>query len=217
MVRNRMNNRSRRKAIVLTRPVYNHMGNYMPNMFRTKFSYYYNAGATMNANNNIIQVFRGNSIYDPDYSGAGTRALGAYEMASIYNHYRVVGSRITVTASPKTVAEVGMLVVYPSTDVLVTGATSMKTLQAHPNAVRALCGQDEAPKTVVSYCSSNVPFGVGTADDPDFTSAISANPTNVWYWNVGIAGIENDTFNLDVTVEYYTILYELTTTYQAAL
>ena len=41
-------------------------------------------------------VFRANSVFDPDSSGIGHQPMGFDEMAANYNHYVVLGSKITV-------------------------------------------------------------------------------------------------------------------------
>lgn len=43
--------------------------------------------------------FRANSIYDPDYTATGHTMAGYNNMFALYNHYLVVGSKITVTWS----------------------------------------------------------------------------------------------------------------------
>ncbi len=41
-------------------------------------------------------VFRANSCFDPDYTGTGHQPRGWDEQANIYNHYCVLGAKITV-------------------------------------------------------------------------------------------------------------------------
>lgn len=43
-------------------------------------------------------VFRANSLFDPDYALGGHQPLGFDQWAAIYDHYCVVGSKITATA-----------------------------------------------------------------------------------------------------------------------
>jgi len=42
-------------------------------------------------------LFLANSIYDPNYSGTGHQPMGRDTYATLYNHYMVVNSKITVT------------------------------------------------------------------------------------------------------------------------
>jgi len=45
-------------------------------------------------------VYRANSVYDPDYTGAGHQPLGFDQMAGLYAHYRVLRSTIKITLQP---------------------------------------------------------------------------------------------------------------------
>lgn len=41
-----------------------------------------------------------NSLYDPDFTGAGHQPMGYDQMALLYNHYLVAGAKITVKCIP---------------------------------------------------------------------------------------------------------------------
>jgi len=43
--------------------------------------------------------FRGNSLYDPDYTSAGHQPLGFDEYSNLYEHFTVLGSKISITAA----------------------------------------------------------------------------------------------------------------------
>lgn len=45
----------------------------------------------------IINHFRANSLFDPNYSGVGHQPRGFDEHAALYDHYTVIGSKIKVT------------------------------------------------------------------------------------------------------------------------
>lgn len=53
----------------------------------------------------IDRLFRCNSLYDPDYTGSGHQPLGFDEMAVIYDHYEVLGSKITVNFACQSTTE----------------------------------------------------------------------------------------------------------------
>jgi len=56
----------------------------------------YNETISINSNANINgYVFRANSIYDPNSTGVGHQPMGHDIWANIYNHYVVVGAKIT--------------------------------------------------------------------------------------------------------------------------
>lgn len=45
---------------------------------------------------NAATVFRANSIHDPNFSGVGHQPLGHDQWAAFYDHYNVIGSKISV-------------------------------------------------------------------------------------------------------------------------
>jgi hypothetical protein len=49
-----------------------------------------------NGTGHVAYHFRANSLYDPDYDGAGHQPMGYDQMAAKYNHYQVLGSRIKI-------------------------------------------------------------------------------------------------------------------------
>lgn len=44
-----------------------------------------------------VHSFRANSLYDPDYTGTGHQPIGFDQYMQFYNHYTVVGAKITAT------------------------------------------------------------------------------------------------------------------------
>jgi len=55
-------------------------------------------------------TFRANSIFDPDFSGIGHQPMNHDTWATLYNHYVVVGSKVTVTFhNPTTTGNDGLL------------------------------------------------------------------------------------------------------------
>lgn len=203
------------KHTIIARPLKNFGTQYMPNQFMTRFVYTIDFGMTIGAGSITgTSLFRGNSIYDPDYSGVGTRAMGASEMSSIYDNYRVISSRITCAVSGKTVSNPIRFTVYPTRD---TAAPTQAIALSHPNAVRCHIAEALECRQVQNYCRTNVLYAVKKLDDVAFGSAMNANPTNAWYWAVMATGSQDDQVSVCCTIEYYTILYNLKTTYQAAL
>lgn len=46
-----------------------------------------------------VSTWRANSIFDPDFTGIGTQPLGYDQWAQFYNHYIVIGSKISCEVS----------------------------------------------------------------------------------------------------------------------
>lgn len=58
----------------------------------------YCSNGTIASTSGILQVhvFSANNLYDPDVTGTGHQPMGHDTMATLYNHYVVLGSKITV-------------------------------------------------------------------------------------------------------------------------
>lgn len=69
-----------------------------PKSVFTKLRYVWNGTLNPGAGGiNAIQVFRANSVYDPDYTGAGNQPRGFDEWMAVYDHFYVKRSKIKVT------------------------------------------------------------------------------------------------------------------------
>lgn len=196
------------KSVTNWYPVKNTGNSYMPLVFQTKLIYNLNADVTMGAGNYWKNVYRGNSIYDPDFTGVGTTVLGHAELSAIYGRYRVTGSRITVTYCSKTSAGGGVtLITYPTrTDPSASGIT---TVTNHPNKAEKSADNDGQPAQVQSYCSTRAMCATSSGDDFGFGTTMGTNPSTVWYWDVMAIGTLNDTGRVRLCIEYFVTLYDL--------
>ena len=86
---------------------------------------------TLNSASGVYDVhsFRANSLFDPDYNGVGHQPSNFDRWMEIYNHYTVVGSKITAKYMPST---------NPSSNaggyfgiMLTDDSTTMATVHAH--------------------------------------------------------------------------------------
>lgn len=157
----------------------------------------------------LMYVFRGNDIYDP-YNGAGDYfALGLTELAALYESYRVIGSKFTVKASfvSATNSEAIDVTVQPEHD---TGtATTQQAIRALPHAVRCTLHNDGMDHILTCYQSTKQVFAV-KSPEYGMSSGTGGSPTVPWYWNMWVhTGVTTWIANIEVTIEYYTMFYNL--------
>lgn len=158
------------------------------------------AGAT------AVYVFNASSLYDPNYTGTGHQPLGFDQIMAMYDHYVVLGAKVTVkfampSGSAYTVAQVGVhgaATVTPRTNgsaYVETGTTSMKMV-GFPSYF---------PQVTQGY-SPKVHMGVTNPMDADkLQGQINANPTDGWYWHVfAEPHLSSETVDVfaNVTIEY---------------
>jgi hypothetical protein len=134
------------------------------------------------------QTFRANSVYDPDYGGAGTTVAGYTQPAALYGRYRVSHFTADVeflntSAQPVYVYAVGT----PE----VTIGTSFAVLTAQRNIwTKAIASKDGAAmvKHKVSFPISRI-YGVPKSQvmmEDDFAGLVGGNPNNQVFFHCGV-------------------------------
>lgn len=202
----------------VTRPLRNFGQSLMPRMYRTKFVYTNDnhllstgAGASY-----AYYVFRGNSLYDPDYTGAGRTAIGHAEMATLYYNYKVIQSRITVQFFGSTFTQKGIRChIYP--DLSSADPGTQDVIMSHQVRASGMITEQTPNLQLVHTTKTCSMFGSSTADDYDFAAQFGGNPTLAWFWIVGITSGANDIVKATVTIEYDTICFSNKNTYGSAL
>lgn len=130
--------------------------------------------------------FRGNSVYDPDYTGTGTQPNGFDQWASFYNSYVVLGSSISADIMGATQSCTSALV--PNFNTVL--AASAVDACGYRYAVSKLTGYSgNAARSVLNNrISTSQICGVSAravTDDTDFSATFSTNPAsnNAWFWD----------------------------------
>jgi hypothetical protein len=130
--------------------------------------------------------FRGNSVYDPDYTGTGTQPNGFDQWASFYNTYVVLGSSIKAEVMGATQSCLSVLV--PNFNA--TLATSASDAVGYRYSKSRLTGYsgNAALVTLNNKISTAQICGVddrAVAFDSDYSATVSTNPGNneSWFWD----------------------------------
>lgn len=178
-----------------------------PDRFRIKHAYgTYFIGAPA-AGAQSWQSFRGNSVYDPDFSGAGTTAFSYTQASTIYNRYRVLSSRLVVEAT--------------NTGTTPLRFTVLAAIVNAPPAASFVPGQRHIAQGIVgttgtvgwrhtAHARTSAIFGVPESQvlsEDDFAGVVGGNPNNVWYWHVVIfnPGAVAGACSVSIRVEYETV------------
>lgn len=133
-----------------------------------------------------IHVFRGNSMFDPDQSGAGAQPVGFDELSALYKSYRVIGSSIKATLLPpsEVVLQCGVCPILASGSP-VADIDAMKGNAYGKYAV--VCNRQPNQSTVTNYLSTEQALGLakGTVKfDSDLGAVTTASPSTEWFWEV---------------------------------
>lgn len=200
---------SRKRAITRYRqqPSFNHG---WPTTMRFVHKYHVvhvtSGGATQN------RVYRCNSVYDPDFTGPGTTALNFSQMSALYDHWTVIGSKITVKSIPtSTVAEDPYRVTLWTSD---TGVISVAgdSIPMQPYAKSRICSGLNPTTSVLTSNWSLKRNLKGSVSNSLFRSTGSTNPTEQQYFVVSVyaldGGLSSVAVNHDVSIEYIVLWTE---------
>lgn len=161
-----------------------------------------------------VQQYRANSVYDPDYTGGGANVscMGFDQWKTFYNHYCVIGAKITIEAiySSASTSKMAVVGIYLSDDTTIP-SSSVKTLadqgrgvyrpiMDHVNSgiVPTRCTLTFSPKTM---------FGIKDVQDniSRIGAQTGANPTEEAYFNIYAGCLDgSDAGNCEVfvTIDY---------------
>lgn len=142
------------------------------------------SGMTGGVGTGDAQVYRANSIFDPDFTGVGHQPMGTDQYQAIYHHYRVRAARISVQFSQNDGSTVPITCwVALSSTSTVTG--NARTAIEGGYAAWKTIGTfgNEVDKPLVNIYNAKKFFGP-TAIDADHKASFSANPQEDVFFHV---------------------------------
>lgn len=152
-------------------------------------------------------LLRGNSVYDPDFSGSGGVSAMYPQLSLLYNRYRVLSSKITVDFCNTGSSPIRCMVLASNNNV--ASSAFYSPFQRH------IAFGDCAPGGPISWkhtasAETRAIFGVPKEQvlaEDDFAGIVAGNPNNVWYWHVIAYNPSPSSGSLTVTVriEYNTV------------
>lgn len=185
-------------------------GHVMPDSLITKVRYHENISLDPSAGLVDNYLFSCNNIYDPNHTGVGHQPQGRDELAQFYNHYVVLGAKITAkftsngtgVANGVGIAGVGL---QRSTTLVSDINTVIERRQARNKILTAVGAKGTC--TVVNYFSAKKLFGyLDLGDSAETRTPIGASPTDQGYFNVFLAPVSS-TYDLAATTVSVTIDY----------
>ena len=181
----------------------------VPDRFQTKLIYTDNYHTLNGAALNRYQ-WRGNSVFDPDFTSTGHQPMGFDQFVNFYNSYRVRKSKVTLSLVKTT--ESVRLALLPCN--LNSVPTSYETAVEEPYCRVVPISSSVANFTCSTSMNTSRMYGVSenavTTND-DFGALVSNNPVNIWYWTLISTSYDGTTVAnlwLDVTIEYDVEFYE---------
>lgn len=178
----------------------------LPKMVKAQMKYYTNISLNIGAAGSLASVvFRANSPYDPNQTGVGDQPRGFDQLMALYDHYVVIGSRITGKFTGGTNFVLGGITLLDS-------ATAIG--QEVDHIENPYCVWDAVvtePKTLVQTFNNNFLGRSKPLSDPDLKGSASGNVTEGAYYHVWMAspaGTDESSITVPIMIEYTCMLIE---------
>lgn len=175
-------------------------------------------GLSINGTSIASRVFRGNSAFDPDFTGVGSQPFGFDEWSALYNRYEVYASAISVHARSEqaTVSSLSMISLTPSLTSVIP-ASGFDVIGEARTRKRMLQHITGGPPTFIkSFMSTRKMFGASKSyvNNTDFSATAGLNPNQVWFWHLVIQQVTGAATAVDsecfIEITYYLKWFERT-------
>lgn len=161
----------------------------------------------------IANSFRANGMFDPNQTGIGHQPMFFDQMMAIYNHFEVLGSRITATFIQASNVYVG---IYTDDDTTFP-TTSMAMLEQKGVKYRLMTNAQTNATTIRSNWSQKRTFPKSQGDTA-LKGNIGADPAEQSYFHVfagAFNGNDPPVVNVVVKIEYFARFTEIKTQNQS--
>jgi hypothetical protein len=155
----------------------------VPPMLRVKLRYTDSYTHTHTSGAAQVWLFRGNSVFDPDYTYTGHQPAGFDELAAFYQYYRVVASKIDIHCSSLTDNIPQVICVRPVREI--EAQTSFKAPVESTRSAYDTVADIDIPSTRINNSATLKSLYSGqSSGDQDFGALVTTNPNKVWYWEI---------------------------------
>lgn len=136
--------------------------------------------------------FRANSIYDPDFTGGGHQPLGTDQLLALYEHFTVLGSKITLRCINADSTNNAILAVstVSETSTAVLDINRLIELGKSKYAVLTDNAGGKPQTTVSQYFNTKRFFGVKDPNgDDQYQGSASSNPAEEAFFLIGMQNL----------------------------
>lgn len=182
-----------------------------------KFRHRYVATHLITSTTGVLQSqsYAANGLFDPDITGAGHQPMYFDQLAALYNHYLVIGSRMSVKVVPATsTAQVPMRFIAWINDANSTVPSTVDAIAESKFAKQKILGGPNSPS--VQYLNLNWSakrfFGGSVMANDELKANIGNNPAEVSYYFLSLQAMDASTtvsVQVIVTIDYIALWREL--------
>lgn len=206
----------RRNGIVNYQPMYRSLA---PKQLKVKLRYAAVLDLNPSTGSTVVYKFRANGMYDPNAEVGGHQPLGFDQYMALFDHFTVIGSKITLVASVGTVSTgitiPSLIGINKNDDVNLVDSTPVALLET-PSTVWDVLSTGEGSNTQttlqMTYSAVKDQGVVNPLDNENLRGSASADPTEQTYYHIFYQSV-NDTGDMPAltalcTIDYYAILTE---------
>lgn len=158
-------------------------------------------------------VFRGNSCYDPNYTGVGHQPGYFDYYSSAYNRFRVIRSDIYVEISNTNGATPILFTVIPDTDPVSYTAFQDAAENPRSKVSKILPVSTRIPYAIRHSITTRTILGLKLREvlDLDYSHTSTGNPNSMWYWNIFVIAADSATnmfFSMRVKIIYHVQIFD---------
>lgn len=178
-----------------------------------KFKHKFVQNTTTVGSGEQYRRYRANGMYDPDQTGAGAQPLYFDQLATIYNHYTVVASKITVASTPlsQTTEDAYQVVLWINDDF--TKTPNFNSVLEQQGSQSRLCNAQNPGTTYMSTSWSLWNRFRGRTGDSRFTGNSGADPSEQTGFEIIVRALDGGVSSVSVyhvvTIEYTAVWTEL--------
>lgn len=160
--------------------------------------------------------FRGNSIFDPDYTGTGSQPTGRDQWFEFYSSYCVIGSKVEISMDNRSQYAANFTVFPSNENLAVVGQDLPQTYPYMKNKFLAHDGNSQTLGKISTYMSTAKMYGKtpqAILDCEDFASSFSTDPQQQWFWHICLQSTDDSTDAIadwTITITYYCKLFDRT-------
>ena len=158
-------------------------------------------------------VFRGNSLYDPDYTGTGHQPRYYDQLTPVYGRYKVLGSECSVEMINGSATSGALFALTPNTEILTFTSWQLASELPRSKVSDIVPVSSRYPFKLKSRVSTTTICGLlpRQVNDEDWSASIGSNPLQLWYWNINISSIDTTTHlavSFRVRLVYDAVMYD---------
>lgn len=184
----------------------------MPKIIKMRHRYFENVAlVTTVAGIPSFYRFRANGLVDPNQTGTGHQPTLFSVMKNYYNHFKVIGAKISVTFIPTSSGTVPQYVGIMADDDT-SSSIDINTLNEQPDTRRKQIAFNNArPITITHNYSAKKVYGGSIMGNTRLEGDASNDPTEQFYftiYNCSVDGVNNVGVSALVTIDYIAVWTE---------